>query len=95
MLVRLSVRSQASQRLVVASSSVSVNFWSSESKQACLICRVVTKVNEVNILNSLVSKPVRFFLEHLVLPRISWDYLEGKTTHWLILTNRIKKKVNN
>ncbi len=24
------------------------NFWSSESKQACLICRVVTKVNKVN-----------------------------------------------
>ena len=74
---------------------LTLNFWSSERKQACLICRVATKVNEVNILNSLVSKPVRFFLENLVLPRINWDYLEGKTTHWLILTNRIKKKVNN
>jgi hypothetical protein len=45
-----------------------------------LICRVVTKVSEVNLLDRLVSKLVR---------------LELSITHRLILTNRIKKKVNN
>ena len=36
-----------------------------ESKQACLICRVATKVNNVNPfgkLNSLASKPVGLWL---------------------------------